>query len=79
MAEKHEEEIGEGEDPDYKVGKKVSVNELMNMDQEDESLKKYKEALLGAAAKDVFSRKYNQFIGTLALNIEVDSISPDLR
>jgi len=42
---------------DYKVSKKVSVNELMKMDQEDKSLKKYKESLLGQATKDVYSPK----------------------
>jgi len=42
---------------DYQVGKKVSVNELLTMDAEDESLRKYKEALLGNAAKTVFAPK----------------------
>eukprot|EP01111_Echinosteliopsis_oligospora_P010000 TRINITY_DN302_c0_g1_i1.p2 TRINITY_DN302_c0_g1~~TRINITY_DN302_c0_g1_i1.p2 ORF type:complete len:227 (-),score=45.10 TRINITY_DN302_c0_g1_i1:800-1387(-) len=33
--------------PEYKVGKKVGVDELMKQDQDDESLRKYKESLLG--------------------------------
>lgn len=33
--------------PEYKVGKKVGINELLSQDQDDESLRKYKESLLG--------------------------------
>jgi len=33
--------------PEYKVGKKVGINELLTQDQDDESLRKYKESLLG--------------------------------
>jgi len=58
MSERTEEEQNDGEGgdvPDYKVSKKVTVDELMTMDQQDESLKKYKESLLGAAAKSAFS------------------------
>eukprot|EP01113_Clastostelium_recurvatum_P042434 TRINITY_DN687_c0_g1_i1.p1 TRINITY_DN687_c0_g1~~TRINITY_DN687_c0_g1_i1.p1 ORF type:complete len:214 (+),score=74.08 TRINITY_DN687_c0_g1_i1:41-643(+) len=36
--------------PEYKVGKKVGINELMAADAGDESLRKYKESLLGSAA-----------------------------
>lgn len=43
-----EEETG----PKYNAGKKVSINDLMKADAEDESLRKYKESLLGAASKD---------------------------
>ena len=35
--------------PGYKVGEKKGVDEYLNMDAEDESLRKYKEALLGKA------------------------------
>mmetsp|Transcript_46573 Transcript_46573/g.74977 ORF Transcript_46573/g.74977 Transcript_46573/m.74977 type:complete len:213 (+) Transcript_46573:3-641(+) len=44
---------GEDDGPSdgYNAGAKVSVEELMNKDSEDESLRKYKEQLLGAAAK----------------------------
>jgi len=42
---------------EYQVGKKVTVNELMSMDTEDESLRKYKESLLGKAASSVFAPK----------------------
>jgi len=43
--------------PDYQVAKKVTVDQLLTMDTQDESLRKYKEALLGAAAKEVFAPK----------------------
>lgn len=40
----------EGKDvPEYKVGKKVALGELLQQDNEDESLRKYKESLLGKA------------------------------
>jgi len=39
--------------PEYKVGKKVGLNELLNQDQGDESLRKYKESLLGTLNPDV--------------------------
>lgn len=35
--------------PEYKVGKKVALGDLLQQDQEDESLRKYKESLLGSA------------------------------
>jgi len=35
--------------PEYKVGKKVALKDLLAADSEDESLRKYKESLLGAA------------------------------
>eukprot|EP01115_Flamella_aegyptia_P008765 TRINITY_DN3662_c0_g1_i1.p1 TRINITY_DN3662_c0_g1~~TRINITY_DN3662_c0_g1_i1.p1 ORF type:complete len:203 (+),score=91.86 TRINITY_DN3662_c0_g1_i1:51-659(+) len=45
-------EVEEDENvPEYKVSKKVSVDELLKMDSNDESLKKYKESL-GLGAKD---------------------------
>ena len=48
--------LGGGEDDDgpgdgYNAGAKVSVEELMAKDAEDESLRRYKEQLLGAVAK----------------------------
>jgi len=36
-----------GDVPEYKVGKKVALNELLSQDSGDESLRKYKESLLG--------------------------------
>jgi Rho GDP-dissociation inhibitor len=36
-----------GDVPEYKVGKKVGIDELMQQDAGDESLRKYKESLLG--------------------------------
>jgi hypothetical protein len=63
MSDKQEQVEGEDTNvPEYKVGKKVTVDQLLHMDQEDESLKKYKEALLGQASTEVFSRKYLHLI-----------------
>jgi len=42
--------MSEGRDesvPEYKVGKKVALDELLAADKDDESLRKYKESLLG--------------------------------
>eukprot|EP01104_Vermistella_antarctica_P020444 TRINITY_DN8746_c0_g1_i1.p1 TRINITY_DN8746_c0_g1~~TRINITY_DN8746_c0_g1_i1.p1 ORF type:complete len:222 (+),score=69.43 TRINITY_DN8746_c0_g1_i1:75-668(+) len=41
------------DDSEYKVSAKVGVNDLMSQDAEDESLRKYKEALLGKLDGDV--------------------------
>jgi hypothetical protein len=53
MSEKEEkkEEIEEEEEKDtnYKVPKKVDLKDIAKMDEEDESLKRYKEQLLGKA------------------------------
>eukprot|EP01092_Planopodium_desertum_P007878 TRINITY_DN3253_c0_g2_i1.p1 TRINITY_DN3253_c0_g2~~TRINITY_DN3253_c0_g2_i1.p1 ORF type:complete len:196 (+),score=43.96 TRINITY_DN3253_c0_g2_i1:18-605(+) len=43
-------EKDEGHDEAYDPGKKASIKELMSKDTEDESLRKYKEALLGKEA-----------------------------
>lgn len=55
MADKGE--IDEESQDNYQVSKKVTVDELLNMDKEDESLRKYKESLLGQASKEVYSRE----------------------
>jgi len=59
MAEKQETghmEEEEEETPDqYKVAKKVSVNEILNMDKNDDSLQKYKQSL--GISQDVFAPK----------------------
>jgi len=52
----HQEDVDE-QGPDYKVSKKVAINDLLSMDKEDESLRKYKEALLGQASKEAFAPK----------------------
>lgn len=52
MAEKAEIEEEE-QGPEYKVSKKVTTDELLKLDAEDESLRKYKESLgLSSSAKD---------------------------
>jgi len=47
MSEKQENDdpIEDQTGPEYKVSKKVTVNELLNLDQSDESLQKYKQSL----------------------------------
>eukprot|EP01114_Cavostelium_apophysatum_P011696 TRINITY_DN260_c0_g1_i1.p1 TRINITY_DN260_c0_g1~~TRINITY_DN260_c0_g1_i1.p1 ORF type:complete len:206 (+),score=56.21 TRINITY_DN260_c0_g1_i1:75-692(+) len=44
-------------DVEYKVSKKVGINDLLNLDKEDESLRKYKESLLGQATKEAYAPK----------------------
>jgi len=44
------------EDTNYKPGEKVDINTLVNQDNEDESLRKYKESLLGNTAQ-IYSPK----------------------
>lgn len=56
MATNYEEVDEDKNVPEYNVSKKVTVNELLTMDQQDESLRKYKEALLGQASQEVFAR-----------------------
>jgi len=41
------------DDPNYKVAAKVDIQDLMAQDAEDESLRKYKEALLGDLSGDI--------------------------
>jgi len=48
-------EGGNEDTSDYKVSKKVAINDLMGMDKDDEALRKYKESLLGQASKEAFS------------------------
>lgn len=42
-----DDEKAQSDVPEYKVGKKVALDDLLKQDQEDESLRKYKESLLG--------------------------------
>ena len=42
----------EEDNPNYKPPPQKSLDEIINTDKEDESLRKYKEALLGQATKD---------------------------
>jgi len=42
--------------PEYKVGKKVALDELLAADKDDESLRKYKESLLGNADAGVSAK-----------------------
>lgn len=62
------------ENPNYKPPPEKSLKEIINTDQEDESLKKYKEALLGqAVADDVVvnsSDPRKVIVKTLALVVE---------
>jgi hypothetical protein len=40
-------EVSDDENPDYKAPPEKTLEEIVNADKEDESLRKYKEALLG--------------------------------
>ena len=46
-------ELTPADDPNYKVAAKVDIQDLMAQDAEDESLRKYKEALLGDLSGDI--------------------------
>ena len=48
VAEHHEEE--EEDNPNYVPPAQKSIDEIINADADDESLRKYKEALLGSVA-----------------------------
>lgn len=54
--EKDVEQLGEGEetivDANYQPPPQKTIEEIVAADQEDESLRKYKEALLGAAQSE---------------------------
>ncbi|EDV27880.1 Rho GDP-dissociation inhibitor 1 [Trichoplax sp. H2] len=50
MAEQEEADIAPEETPGYKAPEMKSIEEIQNLDKEDESLVRYKQALLGAAA-----------------------------
>jgi len=53
MSDKVDPELHDDEDVNhYRPPPEKSLNEIINADKEDESLKKYKEALLGTATKD---------------------------
>lgn len=49
MADHGDEEIAPDETPGYQPPAQKSVEEILKADAEDESLRKYKEALLGTA------------------------------
>jgi len=54
-----------------KYQKKVAINDLMKLDNEDESLKKYKESLLGQSGKEVYAPKDDpRRVVILELNVQ---------
>jgi len=57
MAEEKAPELEDNLSDSYNAPKKVSLEQLSKMDQEDESLRKYKEALLGKAVSSAYSPK----------------------
>jgi len=67
--EEHEED-----NPNYKPPPQKSLDEIINADAEDESLRKYKEALLGQATKDAIIVEPNDprkvIVKRLALLVE---------
>lgn len=78
MAEKNEEvEVPEVDDddtdnPDYKPPAPKSLDDILQADQEDESLRKYKEALLGTSGKVIIddSNPLNVIVKKLAITVE---------
>ena len=70
MAEKEDKEVveeqheEEDDNPNYKPPAPKSLDEIVNADAEDESLRKYKEALLGAAggAGVIVGESFNPFV-----------------
>ncbi|KAI0225728.1 Rho GDP-dissociation inhibitor 1 [Lamellibrachia satsuma] len=54
MAEQDKDFATEEEATNYKAPAEKSVNEIFSLDTEDESLRKYKETLLGSTASEVF-------------------------
>lgn len=60
-------------DVDYKPPEKKTIDEIMNLDQEDESLRKYKETLLGAQADKIIidaNNPKNVIVKKLALVVQ---------
>lgn len=78
MAEKNQEvEVPEVDDddtdnPDYKPPAPKSLDDILQADQEDESLRKYKEALLGTSGKVIIddSNPLNVIVKKLAITVE---------
>jgi Rho GDP-dissociation inhibitor len=63
----------EEHEQDYKAPPQKTIDEIMNLDQEDESLRKYKEALLGAQADKIIidaNNPKNVIVKKLALVID---------
>lgn len=60
VVEEHKEGEEEEDNPNYKPPAPKSLDEIVNADAEDESLRKYKEALLGGAGVGVIIDEKNQ-------------------
>ncbi len=63
------------ETPGYKPPAPKSLNEIQNLDQEDESLRKYKDALLGQTTNSVIGETlgcelYDGFQGKLSAQVQ---------
>jgi len=91
MADDNPPVVNEGSDdenPNYKPPAEKTLQEIVSTDQEDESLRKYKETLLGSAASDVIVVDANNprkvIVKKLALLVEgrndmVLDLSGDLK
>ena len=78
MAEGEEQvqQVGEEEEDDgpsaaYKIPEKKSIDQLMEVDQEDESLKKYKATLLAKGAVEVC--KYTFYCRSMLIPLPIRS------
>jgi Rho GDP-dissociation inhibitor len=63
--------------PGYKVSKKVDMGTIMQMDAEDESLRKYKEALLGKALSADVARAFPVTLLCVKLGVLIISLASD--
>lgn len=73
MSTENPENIIDEEQENYKAPPQKTIDELLNMDQEDESLRKYKEALLGSQADKIIidaNNPKNVIVKKLALMVE---------
>ncbi|KAK3797245.1 hypothetical protein RRG08_030470 [Elysia crispata] len=72
----------EEDNPNYKPPAPKKLDDIVNQDQDDESLVKYKQALLGQGSKDIIhdpNNKLNCIIQKLSLLVEGrDEVSIDL-
>ncbi|GFS21561.1 rho GDP-dissociation inhibitor 1 [Elysia marginata] len=81
QAAKDVEEVDEEDNPNYKPPAPKALNEIVEQDQDDESLVKYKQTLLGGGSNNIVidTDKMNCIIQKLSLLVEGrDEVSIDL-
>jgi Rho GDP-dissociation inhibitor len=73
MSTENQENFPEDEHENYEAPPKKTIDEIMNLDQEDESLRKYKETLLGSQADKIIidaNNPKNVIVKRLALVVQ---------